>query len=156
MIDAELKQASIKLTETAEAVFLTTHGPDGYPHTRAMLNLRNKNSYPGQVHLFEQHQDDLMVLISTNTASTKLRQIQADPRVCVYYCLPLQFHGMMLVGDIEIVDDSQLRHALWNEGWERYYPNGPDDPDHTVLRLFPKYAEGWYQARRFDFVFGTA
>jgi general stress protein 26 len=156
MIDPNIKQACIKVMEASEAVYLTTHGPDGYPHTRAMLNLRNRQTYPDQVKLFEQHQDDLMVLISTNTSSSKLRQIQADSRACVYYCLPLQFHGLMLAGDIEIVDDSQFRHAIWNEGWERYYPGGPDDPDHTVLRLYPKYAEGWYQARRFNFILGSA
>ncbi len=152
MIDQKIKQASIEVMEASDAVYLTTYGLDGYPHTRAMLNLRNRETYPSQVKLFEQHQDDLMVLISTNTSSSKLRQIQADSRACLYYCLPLQFHGLMLVGDIEIVDDSQFKHAIWNEGWERYYPGGPDDPDHTVLRLYPKYAEGWYQARRFDFV----
>jgi pyridoxamine 5'-phosphate oxidase len=151
MIDKELRQVSIKLMETAQAVYLTTNGPDGYPHTRAMLNLRNKRNYPDQVHLFDQHHEDMMILISTNTASSKLRQIQVDSRVCVYYCLPVEFHGIMLAGDIEIVDDAQLRHALWNEGWEQYYPSGPDDPDHTVLRLYPKYVEGWYQSRRFNF-----
>jgi pyridoxamine 5'-phosphate oxidase len=58
---------------------------------------------------------------------------------------------VMLAGDIEIVDDSEVRSALWNDGWERYYPQGPDDPDHTVLRLYPKLVQGWYQATRFEF-----
>jgi general stress protein 26 len=48
----------------------------------------------------------------------------------------------MFAGDLEIVDDSGLRHAVWNEGWEKYYPQGPDDPDHTVLRMYPKYGGG--------------
>ena len=147
----ELKDVSVELIETAEAAYLTTIGQDGYPHTRAMLNLRNRQQYPNQVHLFTQHQDDLMVYFSTNTSSNKIRQIESNPRVCVYYCHPKQFHGLMLSGDIEIVDDSEIREALWNEGWKRYYPGGPDDPDHTVLRLDPKLATGWYRSSRFEF-----
>jgi general stress protein 26 len=150
----EVKKAGVELIETAEAAYLTTMGHDGYPHTRAMLNLRNRQQYPNQVHLFAQHQDDLMVYFSTNTSSNKIREIKSNPRVSVYYCHPGQFHGLMLSGDIEIVDDSEIRRALWNDGWERYYPNGSDDPDHTVLCLFPKLAMGWYKASRFEFSLG--
>jgi general stress protein 26 len=151
MQNDELKKASVELIETAGAAYLTTIGQDGYPHTRAMLNLRNRQQYPNQVHLFAQHQGDLMIYFSTNTSSNKIREIKANPRVSVYYCHPEQFHGLMLSGDIEIVDDSEIRKSLWNEGWERYYPNGPDDPDHTVLRLYPKLATSWYKASRFEF-----
>jgi general stress protein 26 len=116
-----------------------------------MLNLRDKEQYPNQVRLFETHQGDLMIYCSTNTSSGKIRQIKANPRVSVYYCNPAKFHGAMLRGDIEIVDDSELRQALWNDGWEMYYPGGPDDPDHTVLRLYPKSVKGWYKAAAFEF-----
>lgn len=57
----------------------------------------------------------------------------------------------MLAGDIEIVDDQKIKHALWNEGWEKYYPNGPDDPDYSVLRLFPKNVRGWLGWGTFEF-----
>lgn len=146
----ELKQWGVELMETSEAVYLTTIGEDGYPYTRAMLNLRNKRHYPAQARLFAPHQDDLMVYFTTNTSSSKIRQIKSNPRVSAYYCDPAKFHGLMLSGDIEVVDDSKIRQAIWNEGWERYYPSGPDDPDHTVLRLCPRSAQGW---RGFTFQF---
>jgi general stress protein 26 len=151
MKDGEIRKASVDLIESAPAAYLTTIGPDGYPHTRAMLNLRNRQQYPNQIPLYAAHGNDLMVYFTTNTSSRKLRQIEADPRVCVYYCHPEQFHGLTLTGEIEVVDDSGLRQALWNEGWERYYPGGPDDPDHTILRLYPRLATGWYKATRFEF-----
>jgi general stress protein 26 len=150
----ELKKTSVELMETAQVACVTTIGPGGYPYTRAMFNLRNKEQFSGQVQLFAGHQDDLLVYFSTNTSSQKLVQIKADPRVSVYYCNPGQFHGVMLSGDVEVVDDSELRHALWNEGWERYYPGGPDDPDHTALRLQPKRVMGWYKGSRFEFGIG--
>jgi general stress protein 26 len=151
MVSEEMRKVCVELIETAEAAYLTTIGEDGYPHTRAMLNLRNRTQYPKQVHLFASHRNDLMIYFSTNTSSGKLDQIRSNSKVCVYYCHPRQFRGLMLAGDIEIVDDSELRKALWNDGWERYYPSGPDDPDHTVLRLCPKLAQGWYESSRFEF-----
>ena len=60
----------------------------------------------------------------------------------------------MLAGDIEVVDDSGIRNALWTDGWEVFYPGGPDDPDHTVLRLYPEYATSWYKGQRFEFNIG--
>ena len=147
----KLKQACVEVMETAPAAYLTTIGADGYPHTRAMFNLRNRRQYPNQAHLFVNHQRDLLVYFTTNTSSRKVREIQASPRVSVYYCDPKEVKGVMLGGDMEIVADLGIRHALWNEGWERYYPGGPDDPDYAVLRLVPKLAMGWYKGRRFEF-----
>jgi len=156
MNDDVLKEACVKLMETADGAYLSTVGEDGYPHTRVVFNLRNRQQFPGQVLLFAQHRDDLMIYVSTNTSSGKIREIKADPRVSIYYCNPKRFHGVMLTGDIEIVDDSEVKKALWNDGWERYYPAGVDDPDYTVLRLFPKRVAGWYESSRFEFALGDA
>ncbi len=150
----ELNSACLEIMETAEIVTVTTIDQAGFPHTRAMFNLRNKKEFPQQAAVFEEHQHDFMVYLSTNTSSSKLRHIQANPKVCLYYCHPSSFRGLMLAGKIEIVDSSEVRKALWNEGWERYYPGGPDDPDHTALRLNPEWVEGWYQGERYEFHIG--
>ena len=139
------------LMETSEAAYLTTIGGDGFPQTRAMLNLRNRQQFPTLVELFAAHQDDLLVHFTTNTSSAKMEQIRANPRVSVYFCNPASFHGLMLAGVIQVVADSRLKRDLWQEGWERYYPSGPEDPDHTVLRLAPAVAKGWHGEGRFEF-----
>jgi len=147
----ELKKACLDLMSTADTVLLTTHGLDGYPRTRAMLNMRNARQYPEKVDLFASHREDYMILFSTNTASVKLKQVKANPRACAYYTDPGCYHGVLFVGDIEIIEDTAVKYALWVEGWERYYPQGRDDPDYTVLRLYPKFAEGWWTPQRFSF-----
>jgi general stress protein 26 len=139
------------LMEVADRAYLTTQAEDGYPHARAVLNLRNPTDYPHLAELFDAHRDDLLIYMTTNTASAKLRQIRGNPRGSVYYSHPKKFQGVLLVGDLEIVDDSSLRRALWSKGWEVYYPGGPDDSDHTVLRMLPKYANGWNGSERFEF-----
>jgi general stress protein 26 len=139
------------IVEVADRAYLTTMAEDGYPRTRAVLNLRNLSLYPDQANLFDRHREDFLVYISTNTSSAKVAQILRDPRGSLYYCHPKRYRGVLLVGDLAIVDDSALRRALWNESWTMYYPGGPDDPDHTVLRLSPRRVEGWNGSSRFDF-----
>ncbi|MDH4209837.1 MAG: pyridoxamine 5'-phosphate oxidase family protein [candidate division WOR-3 bacterium] len=151
MDEKEIKRASIELLESADAAYVTTIDKEGYPQTRCMFNLRNKTKFPKLVHMFKDHRDDLMILFSTNTSSEKIAQIKDNSAVCVYYCAPNDFHGLMLAGNIEILDDPHLREALWQEGWKRYYPEGPHDPDHTVLRLYPKKTKGWYKGQAFGF-----
>ena len=60
----------------------------------------------------------------------------------------------MFGGEIEIVDDLELKKDLWQEGWEKYYPKGYDDPDHTVLRLVPTVAKGWAGSMTFRLELG--
>ena len=57
----------------------------------------------------------------------------------------------MLSGKIEIETDLEIKRQIWQDGWERYYPQGPTDPDYTVLRLRPLLARGWYQGKPFKF-----
>jgi len=151
----EIRQTSLELLDSADAAYVTTIDEDGCPQTRCMFNLRNKDKFPRLIDMFSDHQDDFMVYFSTNTSSEKVAQIKKNPAVCVYYCKPEDFHGVMLSGNIEIVDDPKIREELWHDGWERYYPTGPHDPDHTVLRLRPAKAKGWYKGRAFTFQIGA-
>ncbi len=51
----------------------------------------------------------------------------------------------MLGGEIEIVTEREIKEVIWQKDWEMYYPGGPDDPDHTILRLFPMFAKYYHQ-----------
>jgi general stress protein 26 len=152
MDEKELRAACLELMATADAVYLAAIEADGYPRIRAMLNLRNKLQYPKHVHLYEGHDRDFMVYIATNTSSKKRKDLEANPRIGLYYCRPAEFFGMSLVGDVEIVEDATIKEAVWADGWERYYPatGRADDPDYTLLRLVPKSARGWTGSGRFE------
>jgi len=145
------RELALLVMETADRAYLTTLADDGYPETRAILNLRNPSLYPGQADLFAAHGEDLLVYISTNASSAKVRQIERNPRGCVYYCHPKRWRGVSLVGDLEIVRDASVRRALWNEGWTAYYPRGVDDPDNAVICLRPRRVQGWTGEERFEF-----
>jgi len=155
MDEKELKAACLGLMATSDIVYLAALESDGYPRIRAMLNLRNRSQYPNHVHLYDGHDDDFMVYISTNTSSRKRKDIESNPRIGLYYCRPAEFLGMSLVGDVEIVEDAKLKEAVWADGWERYFPTTgrADDPDYTLLRLYPSSARGWTGSQTFELHF---
>jgi len=127
----------------AETAILTTVDDGGYPNSRAMLNLRNERQFPGLAAYFAGEADKLAVMFTTNTSSIKVRQLAANPKAAAYYTVPAVFRGVMIAGDLELVDDDAVKHALWQEGWTIYYPEGKNDPDYSILRLVPRFIRGW-------------
>jgi len=125
----------LEMMERLPFVDLTTIDKNGYPSTRAMLNLRNKQEYPHLVPLYELEKNPLTVYLTTNTSSDKFKEIQQNGKACLYYCEAQKFHGVLLQGTIEIVTDNELRQKAWQKGWEIYYPDG--DSDYTLLRFVP-------------------
>ncbi|MBP8083669.1 MAG: pyridoxamine 5'-phosphate oxidase family protein [Spirochaetes bacterium] len=132
-----MKNTAIKIISESAAVYLTTTGLDGYPETRAMLNLRNEKSFP-KLKSFWNNCNEFEVFFTTNTSSSKIEQIENNSKVSLYYCNPQNWLGLMMNGDIEIFKDEEIIKQLWHDEWTMYYPGGFNDPDHTVLRFTPK------------------
>lgn len=151
MNSEEAKRMGIDLLKIAEAAIVTTIDPGGFPQTRAMFNLRRKTQFPGLAGLFHDHRDDFLVYFTTNTSSSKIAHIKKNPKVSVYYCMPAEFRGLMLSGEMEIVTDRAEKERIWQKGWELYYPGGVHDPDHTVLRLLPLTVKYYHQLNFFTF-----
>ena len=151
MEEKELKQECVNLMETADVVYLSTIGNDGYPYTRMMSNLRNKKENPGLAEMFEQYKKDFVIYFITSNSSTKMQQIRANPNVSAYLCNPSEFHTLMLGGEVEEVTDQEFKKQLWQDGWEMHWPGGAKDPEFTVLRLSPAFAKGWYKEGPFEF-----
>ena len=147
----EAKHLSRKLMVTTWAVYFTTIDEKGFPQTRAMDNLRSKERFPKLANLFETHKDDFRIILSTNTSSTKIKDIQKNPAVSAYYCIPREFRGVMFSGTVEVIQDSELKKEIWHDYWTRYYPKGILDPDYSVLDLYPEHVKGWNGQTTFNF-----
>jgi len=145
MNETEARVLGLQLMEVSGMVYITTVQPDGYPHTRALWNLRNRKMFSRLWPLFRERRDDYLVLLSTNTSSNKVAQIRANPKICAYYCDPLDYRGLTLIGDAEVVEDMEVKEALWDPEWKFYYPGGIEDPDFTVISLEP--VRAWYYHR---------
>jgi general stress protein 26 len=150
MITEDIKRSCIQVMEESEIVVVTTKDADGSLLSRSMFNLRCASKYPNLKPLFDGHRDDLLVYLGTNTSSNKVQQLRHEPHVALHYCVPNVFRDVMLGGSVEITQDDAIRRDLWQEGWEMYYPQGPTDPDFTILVLRPKRLRGWLGGRAFD------
>lgn len=126
------------LMSEAKAAVLTTIDKQGWPSTRAMLNLRNVETYPNLVPVFDSHRNDLLVYFTTNTSSGKVSQIESNEKASVYYCDPLTWRGLMLGGVISVVSDPAIKEKIWQKDWTMYYPGGVHDPDYSILCLVPR------------------
>ncbi|MDR1368784.1 MAG: pyridoxamine 5'-phosphate oxidase family protein [Dysgonamonadaceae bacterium] len=125
----------LEVMENASFVELTTIDNQGFPSTRAMLNLRNKQQYPKLLELYSTENNPLTVYLTTNTSSEKMREITGNKKSCLYFCQPESFHGILLQGTIEQVTDKAFKQKVWQDGWEIYYPDGEED--YSVLRFVP-------------------
>ncbi len=143
MEEKELKQEYLKLMETADAVYFSTVDSDGFPQIRVMANLWNKEQSPGLAEVFAQHSEDFLVYLTTCEATSKIKQIKANPKASVYFCKVNESLGLMLAGEIEIITDENLKKELWQD----YYP----DKKYTLLRLLPDFAKGWNKVGPFEF-----
>lgn len=94
----------------------------GYPNTKAMLPPRKREGIK-------------VFYFTTNTSSMRTRQYQNNPKACVYFCDRRFFRGVMLLGTMEVLEDSIYKEMIWREGDTMYYPQGVTDPDYCVLRF---------------------
>lgn len=148
-MDKDFIKEGIELIKKADAAYLTTIDSNGFPLTRAMFNLKNNKQFPKLVDFMAKY-DDLTLFFTTNTSSTKIKQIMNNPKVSVYYCDTEIYQGFMCQGEIEIVKDKLIKDALWFDEWNMYYPDGKDSKDYTILRLEPSYVKHYFNLRQSD------
>lgn len=56
----------------------------------------------------------------------------------MYFCGTEKVNGLMLVGDMEVLCDNDIKQSFWQYGWEMYYPLGVTDPDYCILKFTAK------------------
>ena len=141
----ELTSFTIDLMKRAPVAYMATSDGDGLPQVRAVENFRCSNKFPHPSEVISKLEDDpLTSYLSINTSSNKLRQVENNPVVALYYCVPLEYKGVMLRGNAEVLDDLEFKKTIWVKGWERYYPQGYSDPDFTILKIKPGWIKTWY------------
>lgn len=114
-----------------DVAFIASVDAEGYPNIKAMLAPRKTVGAK-------------TIYFSTNTSSLKVEQFKANPKSGVYFYNKglLKYEGLLLTGDIEVIEDQTTKDMLWQDGDEKYYSGGVTDPDYCVLKFVAK--EGRY------------
>ena len=131
-------EKSMELVKRSEIAMVGTIGEDSYPNIKAMINAK----YNGLKEIW----------FSTNTSSKRVTQIKLNKKTCVYFVDFETGEGLMLLGRTEIKRDKESREMLWEDGCEKYYPLGVDDPDYTVFHFVAEAGNYYHKLSNVSFL----
>jgi len=110
------------LIDKQGTAFISSIDETGFPNTKAMLPPRKREGIK-------------VFYFSTNTSSLRVSQYRINPKACIYFCDKRFFRGVMLKGTVEVLEDTQNKEMIWQDGDTLYYSQGVTDPDYCVLRF---------------------
>ncbi len=102
--------------------YISSIDSEGFPNTKAMLKPRKR------IGIKE-------IYLTTNTSSLKVASFKKNPKACLYFCDKRFFRGVMLKGNIEVLEDQKIKDMIWQDGDTMYYKGGITDPDYCVLKF---------------------
>ena len=128
---------SLELINKCKVMTVASMGEDGYPQMKAVLKLENEGLYT--------------IWISTNTSSKRVAHFRANPKASVYFADFEEYMGLMLVGDMAVLEDKETKQRFWKNSFEMYYPLGVIDPDYCILKFTAKWGNYYYGLENTDF-----
>jgi general stress protein 26 len=106
---------------------LTTRGAEGHLRCRPMT-MRQK--VRGEE-----------IWFATALASTKCKDLEADPRCALALFDAKDGTTLSISGRGEVLRDRNLALALWDPSWTRWFPGGPAQRGLALLRVIPELVE---------------
>ena len=79
--------------------------------------------------------DDWTVNVMTNLRCRKVREVERSGRLTLLYQSEDGRSYACLSGPAEVVEDRELKRAIWSPAADRWNPGGPDDPATVFMRL---------------------
>lgn len=110
------------LIDKQSTSFISSIDDDGFPNTKAMLPPRKREGIKA-------------FYFTTNTSSMRVTQYRKNPNASIYFCDKRFFRGVMLKGKMEVIEDSEIKEMIWQDGDTKYYSKGVTDPDYCVLKF---------------------
>jgi Uncharacterized stress protein (general stress protein 26) len=117
-----VEQTIGNLIDKQSVSFISSVDEQGYPNMKAMLPPRIREGIK-------------QFYFTTNTHSMRVKQYKENPKASIYFYDKRFFRGVMLTGTMEVLEDSDSKELIWQQGDTLYYPLGVTDPDYCVLRF---------------------
>lgn len=110
------------LIDKQSVSFIASVSENGFPNMKAMLPPRKRTGIKE-------------FWFTTNTSSMRVAQYRENPNASIYFCDKRFFRGVMLTGQMEVLEDANSKQMIWQESDTMYYPQGVTDPDYCVLKF---------------------
>ena len=123
--------AVAELLKKLDICMLTTRADDGALHGRPMSN-NGEVEYDGDSWFFAAGD------------SRKVREIEDDPRVELAFIDSPNATWINVEGAATVIrDDPDRKRALWLDDLDRWFPNGPDDPNVVLIKVAAAHIDAW-------------
>ncbi len=121
-----------KMMRGIDFCMMTTHAADKSLHARPMSN-NGEVEFDGDAWFF------------TSRDSRKVEELEKDPRVELSYVggtkgAPI---WISLTGTAKIVDKEETKVELWMKELERWFEDGPEDPEVVLIHVKAKRVAWW-------------
>ena len=123
--DLKLISAAKEIMQSAKTCALVTIDDKGRPRVRTMDPFTPE--------------DSLIIWFGTNSSSRKVKQIQENPNVTLYYEDVDKKGYVMIHGIASIVNDVAEKEKHWKPKWKDFYPNYPND--YLLIKVSPNWME---------------
>lgn len=129
--------SALKLINQCKVMSVASIGEDGYPQIKAVLKMENEGLHT--------------IWISTNTSSKRVAHYRENSKASVYFADFEEYMGLMLVGNMEVLEDQETKNRFWRQSFEMYYPKGVTDPDYCILKFTAKWGNYYYGLENTNF-----
>lgn len=110
------------LIDKQKVAFISSVDEQGFPNSKAMLAPRKREGIK-------------TFYFSTNTSSLRVQHYRENSKSSIYFYDKRFFRGVMLKGEMQVLEDAASKEMCWETGDRMYYPLGVTDPDYCVLRF---------------------
>jgi general stress protein 26 len=83
--------------------------------------------------------NDMVVWFGTNPLSRKVKEIERDPRVTLYYFDPQAQGYVTIHGTARLVNDAEEKKTRWKDDWKEFYPDR--DRSYLLIAVTPERIE---------------
>ena len=113
------------IIDSARCRVLITVDENGKPQARTM------SVFPPE--------ENMIIWLGTSTKSRKVKQINNNPNVMVYYYDTKGRSYVSVAGQARLVNDPDKKAHYWRKGWTRYYPD--PEKDYILIKITPERME---------------
>lgn len=127
MTPENLLAVAVATIKAAEYCFLITLSETGQANARLMQPF--------------EPEPDLTIWFGASLNSRKVQEIRRASQVTLAYHYAQENAYAILSGVAQVVTDPTLKRNYWREGWQAFWPGGPESEEYVLIKFTPAQIE---------------